>query len=126
MENRLKYGVEKLSDGRFRLKVSAATIAMLTETISYADLRSYLKQVNAPTLLIKGGNSQSVSQASIELMKKTLRNFSLVKIPGATHMVPQDHPKEFEQAVSGFYARISTPFLPNILLGFFWRTQARP
>ncbi len=101
MENRRKYGVEELPDGRFRLKVSPETIAMLTETISYADLRPELKKLKAPVLLVKGGDSPSVSPQSLELLK-TLKNFSMVEVPGATHMVPQDHPKEFEEAVRGF------------------------
>lgn len=102
MENRLKYGVEEMPDGKLRLKTSAATIAMLTEIVSFADLRPYVKLIKAPTLLIKGGESQSVSQNSIELLKKTLKNFSMVEVTGASHMVPQDHPKEFEEAVRHF------------------------
>ncbi len=102
MANRLKYGVEETPDGKLRLKTSAATIAMLTETISLADLRPYVKLITVPTLLIKAGASQNVSQNSVELLKKTLKRFSMVEIAGASHMIPQDHPKEFEEAVRSF------------------------
>ena len=63
------------------------------------DLASkYLAKVNAPTLLIVGGNDSKV----IELNKKALRRISIEKkleiVPGATHLF--EEPGALEQVAS--------------------------
>ena len=102
LENRLRFGVEEMPKGKFRLKTSMATLAMITETIALADIRPYVKMVKAPTLLVKGGESANVSKRSVELLKTTLKDFTLVEVAEATHMVPQDQPKEFEETIRKF------------------------
>jgi len=102
LENRLKYGVEETSDGKFRLKTSVSALGMVLETIALMDVRPYVKGIRAPTLLIRGGESRNVSEKSIEFLKSTLKGFTLCEVAGATHMVPQDHPKEFEEAIRRF------------------------
>ncbi len=104
-ENRMKYGLVKGSDGRLRLKCSLATIDMLRQTNIDIDLWPYAKQIKVPTLLIRGTESQTVSPASVEMMGKTVRDFKVVDVAGATHMVPQDYPKEFEKTVRDFLGR---------------------
>jgi pimeloyl-ACP methyl ester carboxylesterase len=102
LENRMRYGVEKVREGQYRLKVSPQTREMLWKSNIDLDLWPYLSRVRAPVLLIKGKDSQTVSPASIELMNKMLVSFELIEIENATHMVPQDAPEQFEEAVRSF------------------------
>jgi len=101
-QNRLKYGLEQAPGGRLRLKASPKTIDMLRQTNVDLDLWPYAERIKAPTLLIKGVESPTVSPNSVEKMRKLLRNFRSVEVAGATHMVPQDKPEEFERIVREF------------------------
>lgn len=103
LENRMTYGIQKMPDGKLRLKASAETINMLREVDANTDLWPYLKAVKVPILLIKGTESQIVPPKSLELMKEL--GVSVIEVPGATHLVPQDRPKEFEKAVRQFIAQ---------------------
>jgi len=102
LENRMRYGVEKVQEGHYRLKVSLQTREMLWKSNIDVDLWPYVSRVKIPVLLVKGKESQTVSSASVELMRKMLSSFALVEIDGATHMVPQDAPREFEKTVRSF------------------------
>jgi esterase len=101
-ENRLRYGLERTQDSKLRLKASLGTIEMLRQTNVDLDLWPYARTVRAPTLLIKGAESSTVSPNSVEKMKKLIRDFRSVEVAGATHMVPQDKPDEFEKIVREF------------------------
>jgi len=101
-ENRLRYGLDRTPDGKFKLKASLKTIDMLRQTNVDLDLWPYAERIRAPTLLIKGAESPTVSPNSVEKMKKLIRNFRSVEVAGATHMVPQDKPGEFEKIVREF------------------------
>jgi len=101
-ENRLRYGLDRTPDGKPRLKASLKTIDMLRQTNVDLDLWPYAERIRAPTLLIKGAESPTVSPNSVEKMKKLLEDFKSVEVAGATHMVPQDKPDEFLRIVRQF------------------------
>lgn len=100
LENRLKHAFKKDPAGRLRLKSDPQRAENLRGGFTY-DFWPFIRKIQAPTLLIRGSKSQTVSDESVRLMKEILKDFEVVKID-ATHMVPQDQPKEFEKAVRDF------------------------
>jgi len=101
LQNRLKYAFRRDADGLLRLKANPAALTSLRGSLS-VDLWPFVSKISAPTLLIIGSESQTVPKAAVEKMRGMLKEFKVVTINGATHMVPQDRPKEFEKAVKEF------------------------
>lgn len=63
---------------------------------------SALKKVTVPTLLVRGENSALLSRATAEEFVHTVKDGTLIEIPGSGHSVPLDKPNEFLQAVETF------------------------
>jgi pimeloyl-ACP methyl ester carboxylesterase len=101
LQNRLKYAFRRDVDGRLRLKASPVASATLRGSLS-VDLWPFVSKIAAPMLLLIGSESQTVSKATVEKMRGMLKDIKVLTIDGATHMVPQDRPKEFEKAVKEF------------------------
>jgi pimeloyl-ACP methyl ester carboxylesterase len=78
------------------------TLNMLRETWNGFDFWPYAEKIEASTLLIKGGESQSIPLKTVERMKKVIKDFSMVEVDGAGHEIPLDRPKEFEDAVRNY------------------------
>ena len=102
VENRVNYALYISSNGKLRWKANMKTLNMLRETWNGFNFWPYVKKIEAPILLIKGGESQSVSIETVERMKNTLKDFSIVEVEGAGHQILLDRPKEFENAVRNF------------------------
>ncbi len=56
--------------------------------------------IHCPTLLVRGGVSDLLSEETARKMVATNPHCALAEIPGAGHSVPMDRPVEFEAAVS--------------------------
>jgi pimeloyl-ACP methyl ester carboxylesterase len=68
--------------------------------------RDYWRQwqdVRAPTLLIEAGNSVT-PPGQMEQMRKTGNQASYLRVPGAGHLVHDDAPREYREAVEPFLA----------------------
>ena len=65
-----------------------------------------MERIKVPTLLVIGAESALVTPEKLARMRKDIPEFTSVTIQGATHMVPQDRPAEFEKAVRDFMAKI--------------------
>jgi pimeloyl-ACP methyl ester carboxylesterase len=102
IENRLKYGFIKQSDGSLKAKPMGTASMSSRDT----DLWPYVEKIRIPTLLIAGSDSNIVTPEKIERMKKLIPGFELVTLRDATHMVPQDQPVEFERTVRGFVKQV--------------------
>jgi pimeloyl-ACP methyl ester carboxylesterase len=98
VENRVKHALKKDEKGRLKLKPIGAAIRPGLAT----DLWPYVERIGSPTLLILGSESTLVTQETIKRMKKSLPDLKVVSIQGATHMVPQDKPEEFEKHLRVF------------------------
>ena len=101
-ESAFKYMLEKVSDGTIRFKARRESLEVNTESGKPIDLWSFVRDIRVPVLLIKGGDSPTITHERIEKMKETIEDFHFVEVKGATHMVPQDAPKEFEKNVRKF------------------------
>ena len=54
--------------------------------------------------LAKGGE---LTEETVRRMKRTLPNLKVITILGATHMVPQDKPEEFERHLRAYLEELS-------------------
>jgi pimeloyl-ACP methyl ester carboxylesterase len=102
VKNRIKYAFVKGEDGKLRLKGTGATIRTGLTT----DLWPYVEKIGKPTILILGSESDLVTEAVLERMKITLPELEVVTVEGATHMVPQDKPAEFERHIREFLRKV--------------------
>lgn len=74
---------------------------------SLDDIRSWptdleTKQFNKPALLVRGGNSQYVTDETIELTKKTLPQLQTETIPNTGHWLHAEAPNEFLEILHNF------------------------
>jgi pimeloyl-ACP methyl ester carboxylesterase len=101
VENRVEYGL--VSSGELlRWKSDPKSLEMVSSTFMDYDFWPHIEKITVPTLLIKGAESETVSKKTLERMKKTMKDFTLVEIKGSGHQVPMECPKEFETAVKEF------------------------
>ena len=102
-ENRLRYGFVEQPDGSLKPKPVGNDKMRSVST----DLWPYVERIMVPALLVIGSESTLVTQEKLARMKSSIPSLTVVTIQGATHMVPQDKPAEFEKAVRGFLAKVS-------------------
>lgn len=102
VESRLKHGFIRKPDGTLRSKPTGSS----TMTSYFTDLWPYVERIKAPAKLVLGSESQLVTPEKRERMAKLIPGLEIVTVKGASHMVPQDRPAEFEREVVSFLKRI--------------------
>lgn len=103
IENRLRYGFTEQPDGSLAPKPAGNDFMRGMST----DLWPYVERIRVPTLLVKGADSALVTPEKHARMRESIPEFASVTILGATHMVPQEKPEEFEETVRSFISKIS-------------------
>jgi esterase len=63
-------------------------------------------RITAPTLVVRGEWSPILPREMAERLRGSIRNASLVEIPGAYHHLVLDRPAEFTAALGGFLAEL--------------------
>lgn len=86
-----------LSDGRLMLKTDRATFVRQPHDVS-----TELSRITCPTLLIRGGESKTLSPAVVKEMEGQCPRLRTVEIPGAGHHVFLDKPAAFLEVVRKF------------------------
>ncbi|MEE9202150.1 MAG: alpha/beta hydrolase [Dehalococcoidia bacterium] len=66
------------------------------------DLSPLLGQIACPTLVVRGGESDILSQHGARLLARSIPGARLVEIAGAGHLVPWEQPEAFHRALAGF------------------------
>lgn len=104
LSERVRHGLRRLPDGGLEWKYDKALRDMMRqggrrETI---DLWEPLRRITAPTLLVRGADSDVLSADVARRMIDALPDGRLVEIPGAGHPVPLDQPEAFARAVRAF------------------------
>jgi len=102
VENRLRHGFVKQRDGSYKPKPTGSP----TMTSYFTDLWPYVERIRVPAKLILGSESPLVTLEKRERMAKLIPQLEIVSVKGASHMVPQDKPKEFEVEVRAFLKQI--------------------
>jgi pimeloyl-ACP methyl ester carboxylesterase len=70
------------------------------------DLRSLLKDVVCPALVIRGEESAVMSRQAAEEMCGAMPGGKFAEVPKAAHPVPADNPHAFAELVLGFLTGI--------------------
>ena len=102
IENRLHHGFVKQPDGTLKPKPTGSP----TMTSYFTDLWPYVERIRVPTKLVLGSESQLVTPEKKERMTKLIPGLEVVTVKGASHMVPQDKPEDFEREVRAFLTRL--------------------
>jgi pimeloyl-ACP methyl ester carboxylesterase len=102
VENRLRHGFTKQPDGSLKPKPTGSP----TMTSYFTDLWPYVERIKVPTELILGSESQLVTSEKRERMMKLIPGLEVVTVMGASHMVPQDKPEDFEKEIRAFLKRL--------------------
>lgn len=61
-----------------------------------------LGKITCPTLLVRGAESDLLSEEVAERMRREIADCQLVTIPKAGHSVPLDNPQDFTSAAASF------------------------
>lgn len=92
-----RYSARPLADGRLTLKIDRATFVRGPHDVS-----TQLSQITCPTLLIRGGASQTLSLDKAKEMEALCPRLQLREVPDASHHVFLDNPIAFLDAVRHF------------------------
>jgi pimeloyl-ACP methyl ester carboxylesterase len=113
----LKKNVRLGADGRWHWHwdsnmFSASRRNTPDEGISPAATLAAATRVEVPVLLIRGLNSDVVSDDGIAEMRRAVRDITIVEVPGAGHMVAGDDNDRFVDALRSFLDRLDNPSQP--------------
>jgi len=103
LRHRVEHGLKKLPSGRYTWKYDKALRDQRRAgTVPQIDLWPAVRQIKAPTLIVRGSESDVFSPETAKRMHELIPQSRLVEIPGAGHSVPADAPEAFERAVREF------------------------
>ena len=101
LRHRLRYLLKQLPNGQWLFKHDPR--------VSFhwkpADLADELPKVPCPTLIVRGGRSQVLSEGAAERMRAKFPRAEAIAVEEAGHTVPEDTPDEFIEAVRSFLER---------------------
>jgi pimeloyl-ACP methyl ester carboxylesterase len=98
IRHRVTHNARQLPDGRWTWKYSLDAPRLWRPE----DLWDRLPAITAPTLVVRGGVSNVLSQELAEREAAAIPNGRLVVVEGSGHPVPMDRPAELEAAVRAF------------------------
>ncbi len=101
IRSRLSHNLKRLDDGRWTWKYDPA-LRNPAGIGEIASLWEDIGRIACPTLAVKGGESNVVSDEAIARLVSTIPDCTSVEIAGAGHSVMGDRPEEFADAVLGF------------------------
>lgn len=105
LRHRVEHGVKRLGDGRYTWKYDKALRDQRRAgTAPQVDLWPAVGQIKAPTLIVRGSESDVFAPETAKRMQALIPESRLVEIPGAGHSVPADAPEAFARAVRDFLA----------------------
>ena len=103
----------RLRDGRYHWhwdpRITAESASASDVSQNMMRLEAAAKALTIPTLLIRGGLSEVVSQASVDHFRSIVPHAEVVDIPDADHMVAGDRNDKFNEAVIAFLDRQTAP-----------------
>jgi pimeloyl-ACP methyl ester carboxylesterase len=102
IDNRLKHGFVKQPNGSLKPKPTGSP----TMTSYFTDLWPYVERIRVSAKLILGSESPLVTPEKRERMVKLIPGLEVVAVKGASHMVPQDRPADFEREVRAFLQKL--------------------
>lgn len=103
LQHRVKHGLRRSPDGTLAWKYSKGLRDMMREGRRDAiDLWPPLRRIPCPTLLVRGSESDILTDVQAKQVVEALAHGQLAEIAGAGHTVPGDKPAEFARVVRAF------------------------
>jgi len=100
---RVEHGVKRRPDGRYTWKYDRFLREQRrTGSTPAVDLWPAVGRITAPTLIVRGSESDVFSPETAKRMLQMIPGSQFVEIPGAGHSVPAEAPEAFERAVRQF------------------------
>ncbi len=103
----LAHQVRQFPDGKWRLKWDPVLRSADSNGLGAEKLWGCFSLIRCPTMLIRGGESRMVSDATVQRMKEYIPTMKSAVVAGAGHGVPGDRPAQFQQEVRQFLATLS-------------------
>lgn len=91
------YWVEK---GRLGLRINLDVLK--SEVAEVGEALGTFAKYDGPTLFLKGGNSEYIQAADLELIKRHFPKAKIVNIPGTGHWLHAEQPRQFFNEVKSF------------------------
>ena len=106
MRRRLRGQTRQLPDGKIGWKFDLAIREQRINGTAApaADLWPALEKITCPTLVVRGTETDLLTQETADRMADTLAQGSMVNIERASHMVFEDNPSDFIAAVKAWLA----------------------
>ena len=107
IEERIAETMRQDPGGRWIWRYDAAGISaarLNPDPARVIDLWPVVARITAPTLLIRGGNSDFCPTQTVARMCAINPHFTSVTVPGASHYVHDDRPAAYNQLVARFIA----------------------
>jgi pimeloyl-ACP methyl ester carboxylesterase len=101
----LTHSLKQLPDGRWTWKQDHRPGAVRSNT-PLGELWNELPKITAPTLIMRGAQSNVLAEDVAERAAATLPNGKLVTIDPATHNVHSDNPNAFARELHSFLAKV--------------------
>lgn len=95
---RAAFGTKPREDGRLSFKYDPA----VRDKWEREDLWGQIAKITAPTLILRGGESQTFRREDGLRMEQTIPSSKFVEVPGAGHPINNDQPERFYQVVWSF------------------------
>ena len=86
-------------DRRLRDRLGGSPEAVEQFRQQARELRERVKTITCPTLLVRGGNSDILSQEAAEETVAALPNATLAVVPNTGHNIPSDDPRAFRSLI---------------------------
>jgi esterase len=104
LRHRARHAVRPLTDGGFTWKYDRALRDAIRQgrLRAPADLWPQWRAITCPTLLVRGAESDVLSEETAKRMVDELPAARLVVVPGAGHTVPGDQPEAFQSLLREF------------------------
>jgi pimeloyl-ACP methyl ester carboxylesterase len=108
IRSRLSHNLKRLPNGNWTWKYDRALRSgqRSFDASALLDLWDDVAKVTCPTLVLKGGESDILSNEGAEKLRDAIPGSRLAVIPGAGHSVMGDNPLAFVEAVRGFLASL--------------------
>ncbi|VVD64616.1 hydrolase [Pandoraea horticolens] len=109
LDSRVKYSLKTSDDGRVVWRHDAAGIAVARVNASPAqlvDLWPYVTSLEAPALVMRGGDSDFLSETTLNEMALVNPNLCATRIAGATHYVHDDQLDVFNRVLGDWLDRL--------------------
>jgi pimeloyl-ACP methyl ester carboxylesterase len=103
LESRARHGTRPAPEG-IVWKYARDAIAQSLRLLD-ADLGSLVARVQAPTLIVRGGESTFYDAAAFRRLQQARPDFEYIELPGATHYVPEEWPDLLAERILQFIER---------------------